>query len=235
MVHVDDGARAARLPRTTPGPVPLGTPAAAPGPGADGLLRRSLDVVVALLGLLLLAPLLGLLALAVRLDSPGPALFRQVRVGRDGRPFRILKFRSMVAAQGPSVSQVSGREDPRVTRVGRLLRVTKLDELPQLWNVLRGEMTLVGPRAEVPDYVRHYTSEERLLLGVRPGLTGAGQLYFTTDQAGDLDAAADPERHYLEHQLHPKLAIDLAYLRQRGPVTDLRLLARTVGCLLGVR
>lgn len=236
MVHVEDGARAAGAARVRAG-VPRAVRAvrAVRPAGADGPLRRAADVVVSLLGLLLLAPLLALLAGAVRLDSAGPALFSQVRVGRDGRPFRILKFRSMVAAQGPSASQVSGREDPRVTRVGRLLRATKLDELPQLLNVLRGEMTLIGPRAEVPDYVRHYTVEERRLLDVRPGLTGAGQLYFTTDQAGALDGSEDPERFYLEHQLHPKLAIDLAYLADRCLATDLRLLVRTVACLAGLR
>jgi len=115
------------------------------------------------------------------------------------------------------------------------LRATKIDELPQLLNLLRGEITLVGPRAEVESYVARYTDEERRLLSVRPGLTGPGQLYFTTHQAVELDAVEDPEAFYLEHQLHPKLAMDLAYLRRRGLVPDLAVLARTMAVVLGWR
>jgi len=200
----------------------------------DSRIRRAVDIVVAATGLLVLSPVLLVLGLAVRLDTPGPAVFRQVRVGRDGRSFHILKFRTMVQDAATMGSQVSGRRDPRVTRMGRMLRATKLDELPQLVNVLLGEMTLIGPRAEVPMYVEHYTMEERTLLAARPGLTGAGQLLFTREQSGELDDTEDPEQHYLEHQLHPKLALDLEYLSDRHLATDCRLLLATVRCLFGI-
>jgi lipopolysaccharide/colanic/teichoic acid biosynthesis glycosyltransferase len=200
----------------------------------DSLGRRAVDVVLALVGLVLLLPVLLLVALAVRLESPGPVLFRQVRVGRGGHGFEILKFRSMMVTAPGAGPQVSGIEDPRVTRLGRLLRSARLDELPQLVNVLRGDMTVFGPRPEVPRYVAHYTAGERALLLVRPGLLGAGQLLFAREQAGQLDAAADPEAAYLEHQLHPKLTLDLAYLDERGLGGDLRLAWATATYLLGL-
>jgi lipopolysaccharide/colanic/teichoic acid biosynthesis glycosyltransferase len=201
----------------------------------DSRLRRVADLVLAVVGLVVLLPVLLLVALVVRLDSPGPALFRQVRVGRAGRPFEILKFRTMVVTAPGAGPQVSGRHDPRVTRVGDLLRRSRLDELPQLVNVLRGEMTIFGPRAEVPRYVEHYTGRERSLLQVRPGLLGAGQLFFAREQSAELDGAADPERVYLELQLHPKLALDLAYLDHRGLRRDARLAWATAVYLVGVQ
>jgi lipopolysaccharide/colanic/teichoic acid biosynthesis glycosyltransferase len=206
------------------------TPAA--GIRGDSRLRRLADLLVTLPALILLAPLLLLLAALVKLDSPGPAIYGQVRMGKHRRPFRILKFRSMVAdaeSRGPAVS---GHRDSRVTRVGRLLRDSKLDELPQLLNVLHGEMTLVGPRAEVPRYLPHYTDSEQRLLTVRPGLTGPGQVYFTTHQAGELDGVADPEEHYIRHQLHPKLALDLEYLQRRSMTHDLSIVVRTLAALV---
>jgi lipopolysaccharide/colanic/teichoic acid biosynthesis glycosyltransferase len=131
---------------------------------------------------------------------------------------------------GPAIS---GHSDPRVTRVGRVLRATKIDELPQILNVIRGEMTLVGPRAEVERYIRYYTPEERLLLQVRPGLTGPGQVFFTTDQAGELDRTGDPEELYVKRQIHAKLALDLEYLRRRGLRADMSVLLRTLALLCG--
>jgi len=201
----------------------------------DTTLRRLCDVVFGSALLLLAAPVILLIAVAVKLESRGPAFFSQTRVGRGERPFDILKFRSMVADAGRLGPPVSGRRDPRVTRVGAVLRATKLDELPQLVNVVKGEMTLIGPRAEVPRYVAHYTPEERTLLSVRPGLTGPGQVHFTQEQAGQLDAVSDPDAHYIGHQLHPKLAIDLDYLRRRSLRTDAEVLVRTVALLLGHR
>lgn len=195
--------------------------------------RRAVDVTVSALALIGLAPVLGAVTVAVRVESPGPVLFGQTRVGRDGVQFRILKFRSMVDGAERIGPQVSGRNDPRVTRVGAVLRATKLDELPQLWNMLRGDMTLVGPRAEVPEMVRYYTDEEWETLRVKPGLTGPGQIYFTSDQAAELDGVDDVEAHYVEYQLHPKLALDLVYLRHRTWRSDLAVVGRTVLLLLG--
>ncbi len=197
-------------------------------PSGDGPMRRAVDVTVAAVGLVLLAPVLGAVSLLVKRDSPGPALFKQTRIGSDGRSFDIIKFRTMTTDADRLGPAVSGNTDPRITRVGALLRKTKLDELPQLVNVLRGDMTLIGPRAEVPQYVAHYTDVERSTLLVRPGLTGPGGIWFTSSQAAELDESDDPERAYVERQLHEKLALDIEYLRDRTLARDLRVLAQTV-------
>jgi lipopolysaccharide/colanic/teichoic acid biosynthesis glycosyltransferase len=145
-------------------------------------LKRSFDVVFAGLGLLVLSPLFLLLAIAVELSSRGPVLFRQQRIGKDGRPFCIVKFRSMVEnAQdlGPGVTRDG---DPRITAMGRFLRKTKLDELPQLWNVLVGDMSFVGPRPEVPRYVEKYTAEQKRVLALKPGITDVATLEFRDEE-----------------------------------------------------
>jgi lipopolysaccharide/colanic/teichoic acid biosynthesis glycosyltransferase len=201
----------------------------------DSAMRRLLDVLVSAVGLAVVSPLLALVAALVKTESRGPVIYAQERIGRHGRPFRIVKFRSMVADAERLGPLVSGHRDPRITRVGAFLRATKLDELPQLVNVLRGDMTLIGPRADVARYVAHFTAEERQLLTVRPGLTGPSAVYFTTDQAGELDGVADPDAYYIEHQLHPKLALDLDYLRHRSITTDIGILWRTVTVLVGRR
>jgi lipopolysaccharide/colanic/teichoic acid biosynthesis glycosyltransferase len=198
----------------------------------EGILRRVTDIVMAALALLALGLAMIAIALVIRLTTPGPALYLQERIGRGGHPFRLLKFRTMVVSADRSGALVTGKCDPRVTRVGAVLRATHADELPQLLNVLRGDMTLVGPRPEVARYVAHYSPAERALLGVRPGLTGPGQLYFSAEQAGDLDGQADPEEHYVTHQLHPKLALDLDYLLHRSLLRDLAVVFRTVASLL---
>lgn len=201
-----------------------------PGPGirADGPARRAVDLVLGMIGLLVTAPVLLAVALAVRCSGPGPVIFRQERVGRGGRSFTILKFRTMTPAPPGTAHLVSGADDPRITRVGRILRTTRLDELPQLINLLRGDLTLVGPRPEVARYVRCYTARERTLLAVRPGLLGPGALLFAAEQAAELDEVGDPESHYVHQHLRPKLALDLAYLADRRLATDLRVVARAV-------
>lgn len=201
----------------------------------DSAMRRLLDVLVSAVGLTVVSPLLALVAALVKTESRGPVIYAQQRIGKHGRPFRIVKFRSMVADAERLGPLVSGHRDPRITRVGAFLRATKLDELPQLVNVLRGDMTLIGPRADVARYVAHFTAEERQLLAVRPGLTGPSAVYFTTDQAGELDSVADPDAYYIEHQLHPKLALDLDYLRHRSVSADIGILWRTVTVLAGSR
>lgn len=197
-------------------------------PGLDTTPRRLVDIVVAVVLLLALAPLFVVVALAVRLDSAGPILYRAPRVGRAHQPFRMLKFRSMQADADQLGAGVSGQDDARVTRVGRILRTTKVDELPQLLNVVQGTMTLVGPRAESPQYVAHYRPHESLLLNVRPGVTGPGQIAFTKWQAAELDGVEDPDRYYVEHQLHDKLALDLDYLAKRSLRRDVGIVASTL-------
>ncbi|MDX6324993.1 MAG: hypothetical protein QOK15_1347 [Nocardioidaceae bacterium] len=195
---------------------------------SDTGLRRVVDVAVALPALILLSPVMLVLGLLVRRTTRGPAIFRQVRVGRESRPFTIYKFRTMVDGD-PEAPQVSGRADPRITPLGHWLREHRLDELPQLVNVLRGDLTLVGPRPEVPEFVTHYTADELTLLQVRPGVLGPGAILFAEQQAGELDEADDPATYYVKHQLHPKLALDLAYVRSRSLRQDLCLVARTIG------
>jgi lipopolysaccharide/colanic/teichoic acid biosynthesis glycosyltransferase len=198
----------------------------------DSAIRRAVDVTVGALAVVALAPVMIAIALLIRWTSPGPALYLQERIGRGGAPFRILKFRTMVTGADRDGVLVTGTRDPRITRVGAVLRAIKADELPQLINVLRGQMTLIGPRPEVARYVALYSHGERALLRVRPGLTGPGQLHFAAEQAADLDGLADPEEHYISHQLHPKLALDLDYVVRRCLRRDLAVLFQTVTALL---
>lgn len=199
----------------------------------DGVKRRLADVAVACLGLVLLSPLLAVLTVWIRVSSPGPAFYHQTRVGRDSRPFEIWKFRTMVVDADRCGPQVAGRSDPRVTATGRRLRSTRLDELPQLVNLLRGDLTLIGPRPEVAQFLPSYTPRERDLLTVRPGVLGPGALLFAETQSRALDGAEDPEAYYVAHQLHPKLALDLAYLQGRSLRDDLHLVRQTLAVLAG--
>lgn len=206
--------------------------AAKPELGSDSAARRLVDIVIASLLLLAVLPVLLLIAIAVKADSPGPVFYRQVRLGRSRRPFMIIKFRSMVCDAERRGPLVTCQTDPRVTRLGSWLRATKLDELPQLLNILIGDMTLIGPRPEVPRYVEYYRPDELRLLSVRPGLTGPGQvLYTTTAQSAENVPGADPEAHYIGSELHPKLALDLDYLRRRSLWLDLAILFRTAGVI----
>jgi lipopolysaccharide/colanic/teichoic acid biosynthesis glycosyltransferase len=192
--------------------------------------KRLFDVVAALLGLALLA-LPGLvLALLIKLDSPGPVFFRQERVGRHGRPFRIHKFRTMhVGAERQG--QLTVGQDARVTRLGAVLRAHRLDELPQLIDVFKGDMSLVGPRPEVPRYVALYPAELReRVLSVRPGITDPASLAFR-GEATRLSAAADPEREYIEVIMPAKLALAADYAARASLWTDLGVVARTLKVL----
>jgi lipopolysaccharide/colanic/teichoic acid biosynthesis glycosyltransferase len=165
----------------------------------------------------------------VKLSSPGPVLFRQARVGRNGRPVRIAKFRSMRAnASGPSVT-ASG--DARVTRVGGLLRRTKIDELPQLWNVLVGDMSLVGPRPEVQRYVDRFPEDYKRILAVRPGITDFAAVEYR-DEESVLAAAADPEATYLETILPAKIRLYHRYLDEMSLGTDAALILKTLSAVL---
>jgi len=185
--------------------------------------KRALDLAVAVPLLVILSPVLVALAAAVRLTSRGPAFHRATRVGRDGRPFTMLKLRTMRAGPGAAITT---RDDPRMTALGRALRRARLDELPQLMNVVRGEMSLVGPRPEDPRFVALYSEEQRAVLALRPGITGAAQLVFR-DEAALLDPA-DPDGSYIRAVLPRKLAIDLEYARGRSLAGDLRIMGMTL-------
>jgi lipopolysaccharide/colanic/teichoic acid biosynthesis glycosyltransferase len=186
--------------------------------------KRAIDVLFSALVLLISAPLFGLLSVLVLWDSGFPVFFRQERMGKNFKPFWILKFRSMRVSQGgPSVT-VGG--DSRVTRIGKLLRRTKLDELPQFWNVFRGDMSLVGPRPEVPEYVALQPERYRRVLSVRPGITDPASLCFKNEEML-LAASEDPLRYYADVILPAKLDMAEDYIRTRSLRADLKVLFET--------
>jgi lipopolysaccharide/colanic/teichoic acid biosynthesis glycosyltransferase len=190
--------------------------------------KRAIDVVAAGAGLVALSPVLAAAAIAVKLGSPGPVLFRHARVGKDGRTFEVLTFRSMrVGGAGPAITTGG---DPRVTRVGRLLRRTKLDELPQLWNVLVGDMSLVGPRPEVQRYVDRFAGDYARILSIRPGITDFAAVEYR-DEESVLAAAADAEAAYVERVLPAKIRLYHRYLDEMSLKTDVSLVLRTLGAL----
>jgi FlaA1/EpsC-like NDP-sugar epimerase/lipopolysaccharide/colanic/teichoic acid biosynthesis glycosyltransferase len=189
------------------------------------MIKRIADVCGAGLGLLLLLPVLLAVALAIKLDSRGPILFTQRRIGRGGTPFKLYKFRSMFAGSEQG-AVITADGDRRITRVGRLLRPSRLDELPQLVNVLKGDMSFVGPRPEAPEVVARYTAEQRHILDVRPGLTGPTQL-ASLDEAARLPEDIDPTEYYVRHVMPRKVELDLQYIRSRSLGNDLRILLST--------
>jgi lipopolysaccharide/colanic/teichoic acid biosynthesis glycosyltransferase len=194
--------------------------------------KRLFDILFAATGLAVLSPLLVAIAAWIKLDSPGPALFRQERIGRFGVPFLIHKFRTMTHRAEGDGRQITVGADPRITRAGRWLRRTKLDELPQLFDVLRGRMSIVGPRPEVPRYVAHYPPALRdKVLSVRPGVTDYASLYFRRESEL-LSRATDPEREYLEVIMPEKLRWAARYVDEASLSTDLRLIARTLTALV---
>lgn len=188
------------------------------------LLKRCIDIALSALVLSMLSPLLAAIALAVWLDSGSPVVFRQYRVGLNFRRFHMFKFRTMRAASGPSVT-VAG--DKRITRVGTFLRLTKLDELPQLWNVLCGDMSLVGPRPEVPEYVELFKERYRKILTVRPGITDLASIRFR-DEEQTLSRSAKPLTEYTERILPAKLDLADKYINSRTAVGDFSILFQTV-------
>jgi lipopolysaccharide/colanic/teichoic acid biosynthesis glycosyltransferase len=190
-------------------------------------MKRAFDIVFAALGLVLVAPLLALAAAWIKLDSPGPVFYRGIRAGRMGKPFRIFKLRTMVA----NAEQLGGAEtpngDPRITRCGHFLRHYKLDEFPQLLNVLCGHMSLVGPRPEVMDEVASYTAEEREVLNLRPGITDWASLNFHHEGV-ILEGAADPHRAYHERIRPEKMRLQIQYVRSHSLPSDIKIILQTL-------
>lgn len=194
--------------------------------------KRILDIVVSLACLVATSPLLIVAAIAVRATSAGPVFYRGVRVGKDGQPFRMFKFRTMVDRADKMGGSSTAADDPRLTRVGKWLRRTKLDEFPQFLNVLAGTMSLVGPRPQVPWVVDGYTDEQRRVLSVRPGITDPASLRFR-NEAEILRGYPDADQAYFE-LIHPeKMRLALNYVANRTFVGDLRILLATVGAVLG--
>ena len=198
------------------------------------MLKRAFDFVFAVVGLVLLFPVICVIAILIWALAPGPAIYAATRVGRFGKPFSLYKFRTMVVNAdkigGPSTSE----DDPRVTRIGRILRRYKLDELPQLLNVIKGEMSFVGPRPEVPEEVELYTKEQRELLNVAPGITDWASMRFH-NEGEILKGSSDPHRTYQEKIRPEKLRLGLEYVRRRSFWIDIQILFGTVGLLFKTR
>ncbi|MBO4851507.1 MAG: sugar transferase [Prevotella sp.] len=172
---------------------------------------RFFDILLSGIGLLLISPLLMLIYIIIRCDSRGPGFYSQQRIGKDGIPFRLLKFRTMrIGSDKGRLITVGGR-DTRITKVGYFLRKYKLDELPQLWNVLKGDMSLVGPRPEVEKYVRLYTPEQRVVLSIRPGITDHASITFSNENE-ILGQAEDPEQMYIEEIMPLKIEYNMKYI-----------------------
>jgi len=195
--------------------------------------KRLFDILVSLIGLVVFSPVMLVLAVLVKLDSPGPVLYRAPRIGCGGRPFHMLKFRTMVANAHQVGPAITYDGDSRITRLGAILRSVRLDELPQLINVLRGEMSLVGPRPEAPHFVAYYTPEQRAVLQVRPGVTGLAQLVFRNEAA--MLSGDSPEQDYVKIILPRKVGIDLAYIERQSLWLDIRILTSTVLAVVGDR
>ncbi len=190
--------------------------------------KRAFDLFWSLLGLAVLSPFLAATALAVKLEDGGPVFFRQMRVGRGGRAFRIWKFRTMVVDAEARGRAITVGADPRITRTGRFLRASKLDELPQLLNVVTGEMSLVGPRPEVPRYVDLYTDDQRSILGLRPGITDLASIKYR-NESELLARAADPDAAYVREILPDKIRINQAYAARAGIGADVLVILATLG------
>jgi lipopolysaccharide/colanic/teichoic acid biosynthesis glycosyltransferase len=194
-------------------------------------MKRLFDIGVSLLALVVLSPVAGAVAIAVRLSGRGPVLHRGTRTGLNGQPFILYKFRTMTAGAALAGPGITSSTDVRITRVGKWLRTTKLDELPQLINVLRGEMSLVGPRPEDPRYVALYTPEQRRVLSLRPGIVSPAAIAYRHEEAL-LAGFADIESAYLDEVLPRKLAMDLEYIETQTFFGDLRILGRMMKALV---
>ncbi len=203
----------------------------APAPDLPyAMAKRAFDLFFAGLGVVALSPLLGLIAAVIKLDSRGPILYKGQRVGINGESFNILKFRTMVSNAEARGGSTTPEDDPRITKVGRMLRRRKLDEFPQLWNVLVGDMSFVGPRPQVQWAVDLYTPEERIVLSVRPGITDYASLRFA-NEGEILKGSTNPDRDYME-EIHPeKMRLSLEYVRSRSFAADMSIIARTLGAV----
>jgi len=193
--------------------------------------KRAFDIIVASLALAITWPVLLLVAAAIRLGSPGPVLFRQKRVGRNGRLFELLKFRSMRSTAGDSSSGITCSTDPRILPLGRVLRRWKLDELPQIFNVLRGEMSVVGPRPDLPEFCDTLRENQRRILELRPGITGAATLAYRHEEQILARQASRMKEYYVTELYPDKVRIDLEYAANAGFAGDVRILARTINAI----
>ncbi|MFK7757426.1 MAG: sugar transferase [Flavobacteriales bacterium] len=191
--------------------------------------KRLFDIALSLFGVVVLSPLLLGVSLAIILDSGMPILYRQERIGKNGIPFQLYKFRSMKTDNAGL--KITLANDPRVTAVGRFIRKYKIDEFPQFLNILKGDMSFVGPRPEVEHYVKHYSAEQRKVLGVKPGLTGLDSLNFS-NEADLLKGKTDPENYYIQHIMPVKLEYNLKYIHKKSLWFDVKVIFKTIGKIL---
>jgi len=191
-------------------------------------MKRLFDLSTALIFSILFFPLWVVVAIAIKVTSEGPIFFRQIRVGKDGINFSIFKYRTMIVdAEKQGLQLTVGGRDPRITKIGYILRKTKLDELPQLFNVIKGEMSFVGPRPEVPKYVEMYSKEQREVLSHRPGITDVASIEYI-DENELLKDAEDPEKMYIEKIMQDKLRLNLEYLSNRSLISDIVIIVKTI-------
>lgn len=197
------------------------------------MLKRLFDIVFAFVFLIVLMPLFLIVALLIVFESRGGAIFKQTRVGKNGKHFTLYKFRSMYSSQH-NQSLLTVANDKRITRVGRFIRKTKIDELPQLFNILIGDMSFVGPRPEVPKYVALYNEEQRRVLSVRPGLTDFATLRYI-NESDELAQTTDPEQYYVQHVLPQKIALSLQYIEHQNFLTDICIIFKTIFRILRIK
>ncbi|MEM7725446.1 MAG: sugar transferase [Cyanobacteria bacterium P01_A01_bin.45] len=195
------------------------------------MLKRIFDLLASLGGTLILSPIFMAIAIWVKLDSPGPIFFRQTRIGKTGKEFKIYKFRTMVVNAERLGAQITVGKDKRITRSGEFLRKYKLDELPQLFNVIQGDMSLVGPRPEVPKYVALYNPQQRQVLKVSPGITDLASLEFRNENEL-LSRARDPEATYIDEIMPRKLALNMQYISQANISFDIMIIFKTLWSVL---
>ncbi|MEB3429099.1 sugar transferase [Citroniella saccharovorans] len=195
------------------------------------MVKRFFDIVLSAIGLLILLIPLIIIAIIIKLDSEGPVIFKQVRIGKGEVPFNIYKFRTMVVCQDKNSSLVTRTKDKRITKVGAFLRKAKLDEFPQLFNVLLGDMSIVGPRPEVSKYVAYYTKEEKKVFLVRPGITDLASIEYRNEQ-DILENSNDPEKTYIEEIMKEKLKLNQKYIENMSFLFDLKLIFKTFAAIL---
>jgi lipopolysaccharide/colanic/teichoic acid biosynthesis glycosyltransferase len=195
-------------------------------------MKRTFDIIASLIGLIILSPLFIIIAVLIKMDSKGGVFFRQLRVGKNEQPFKIFKFRTMSVNQNKDSLQVTVGGDARITKIGKFIRKYKIDELPQLINVLKGEMSLVGPRPEVPKYVEHYSKENReIVFKVRPGITDLASIEYK-DENDILANEQDPEQAYIEKILPAKLKYCSEYVEKQSFMYDIRIILKTVKAIV---
>lgn len=190
-------------------------------------IKRIFDIIMSLIGIIILSPVFIIVSIAIKVNSTGNILFLQKRVGRDGREFNIYKFRTMVSDAEKLGKQITVGNDSRITKVGAFLRKFKIDELPQLFNVFNGDMSLVGPRPEVPKYVKLYTKEQRKVLSIRPGITDMASLRYR-DENDILGKVDNPEEYYINVIMQDKLKLNLEYIEKSNIIFDISLILKTI-------